>query len=322
MQVRFKFQYRRSMIKKYADISGKLDTIRKSGTPKGEATGFKTLDNLFTIKEGSFTFILAPPHNGKSEFSFDLLINRAHRGEKALICSPETGGVEDIYAELIHKFTGKRIYEGDWNILSEKQYYSAINWIDHNFSIVDTEDKAFSFDELFGMVTDEKNILADPMNEMNHEAAKEYGGRQDLYLEDLCSKIRRYNRKNKKHTIITLHPAKQTLKEEKIKGQTIRYYPMPLAREAAWGEALFRKAMTWINLWRPPVGLKHSSGRLYKDNEVIFMVEKARPKGAAKKGIDSLYFDIDRNCFYEEYDGNNCYAFQHEDASKFNYSPV
>lgn len=310
------------MIKKFTDIQQKLDIIRKNGTPKGTETGFKNLDELFTIKEGSFTFILAPPHNGKSELSFDILMNRAHRGEKSLICSPETGSVEDIYAELIHKYSGKRVFLGgnDWNVLSERDYNAAANWVDHHFSIVDTEEKALSFEELFGLVTDEKYILADPLNEMNHEESKSYGSRQDLYLEDLCSKIRRYNKKNKKHTIVTLHPATQTLKEEKIKGRSIRYYPMPLAREAAGGQALFRKAMTWINMWRPAMGLKDNLGRLYEENEVVVMVEKARPKGAARKGSTSLFFSVDKNCFYERIGDVDCYAYQHKEVEKNLYS--
>jgi len=301
------------MIKKFRDVEQKLDNIRKSGTPKGEPTGFTTLDNFYSLKEGSFTFILAAPHNGKSELSFDLLINRAvKKGEKSIICSPETGGVEDIYAELIHKCTGKKIYLSENGHANDKEYYKAVNWIDQYFSIVDTEEKAYSFDELFGMVTDEKYVLADPLNEMDHSASKEHGTRQDLYLEDLCSKIRRWNKKHKKHTIITLHPKDQTIKEEKIKGKTIRYYPMPFAREAAYGQALYRKAMGWINMWRPTMGLKDDKGRLYEENEVVFFVEKARPKGSGMRGKGSLFLDTNRNCYYEKINGVNYFAFQHE----------
>lgn len=300
------------MIKKFKDIEGDLDKLRKSGSPKGDCTGFKTLDEFYTMKQGSFTFILGPPHQGKSELGFELCFNQAHRhNKKSMINSPETGSVAEIYAEFIHKYTGKVIYKDTANTIKDKDYYDAANWIDNTFSIVDTEERSYTFQEMFEMRTDEKIILADPYNEIKHDMTG-YGTRQDLYIEDLMGDVRRFNKKKDVHTIITLHPASQNLKEEKVGEQTIRYYPMPLAREAAGGQALFRKSMTWINVWRPPTGLKHPSGRHYEANEVIYLIEKAKPKGVAKKGSGSLFFDTERNRFYEKIDRYTCYAFQHE----------
>lgn len=303
------------MIKKYNDISEKLDKLRDKGTPKGDVTGFSTLDSLFTIKQGSFTFILGAPHQGKSELAFELCFNQAQRfHKKCLINSSETGSVEEIYAEFIHKYTGKSIYKTDPLCCKDKEYYAAINWIDEYFSIVDSEESAYSFEELFEMCTDEKILLADPYNEIKHDMTG-FNGRQDLYIEELMSEVRRFNKKNNKHTIITLHPASQSLKEEKVGNLTVRYYPMPMAREAAGGQALFRKAMTWINIWRPAAGLKDTSGKNYEGNEVIYMVEKAKPKGVATKGVGSLFFDTHRNRFYENIGNLSCYAFQHENIN-------
>ena len=69
------------------------------------------------------------------------------------------------------------------------------------------------------------------------------------------------------------------------------YYGMPMAREAAGGQALLRKAMTWINMWRPPQGMNDQNGQPYEDNIVLVKVEKAKPKGVAMKGEIKLYFD-------------------------------
>lgn len=304
------------MIKKFKDIEGELNKMRDAGTPKGNPTGFKTLDELFTIKLGSYTFILGAPHQGKSELAFELSFNQATRfGKKSLVYSSETGTVADIYAEFIHKYTGKSIYKDNEHCVKDQDYYKAVNWIDEYFSVIDTEDRSLSFQEIGDLVTNETMILADPYNEVKHDMSG-YGSRQDLYIEDLMSDVRRLNKKKNTHTIITLHPASQNLKEEKVGSQTIRYYPMPMAREAAGGQALFRKAMTWINIWRPAPGLKDFSGRLYDHNELVYMVEKAKPKGVAKKGIGSLYFDTFRNRFFEKIDGNNYYGFQHENYIK------
>ena len=297
------------MIKKYKHIQASLDDLREVGVPRGEDTGFKALDSIYSLKQGSYTFILAPPHHGKSEFCYELVINQAIKyGKKSLIYSPETGSVEDIYSELIHKLTGKPFYKSISGHVEDRKYYEAINYIDEMFSIVDGDERGYSFKDLTNLVTDEKIIMSDPYNELIHDMT-EYGTRQDLYIENLCSEIRRYCKKNKMHCLQTLHPAHQQIVVEK---GGLRYFPMPMAREAAGGQALFRKAMTWINLWRPPVGMNDENGQPYAENQVLVHVEKAKPKGVAIKGTISLFFDWKKNRYYENGIYRENYAFDHE----------
>lgn len=296
------------MVVKFTDIQKELDDMRANGHPRGNDTGFKGLDELYSIKMGSYTFILAAPHHGKSELCFELVFNQAEKkGIKSLIYSPETGSVSDIYAEFIHKFLGKPFYKSITGSADDKEYYKAVNWIDQHFSIIDSDVQSYSFKEISDMCTDEQIIVMDPYNEMTHDMAK-YFGRQDLYIEDLCGQIRRFCKKNKKHCIQTLHPASQQIINEK----GLRYYPMPMAREAAGGQALFRKAMTWINMWRPAKNLLNEYGQPYKENQVLITIEKAKPKGSATRGTTSLYFDWKKNRYYEEINGNNRFAYEHE----------
>lgn len=296
------------MILKYQHIEKSLNEMRETGVPRGENTGFHCFDKLYSVKQGSFTFILAPPHHGKSELCFEIVFNQAEKyGKRSLIYSPETGSVEDIYAEFIHKYTGKPFYKSILGHAEDKAYYAAIAYIDHCFSIIDGDEKAYSFEDLTKLVTDEQIILSDPYNEMKHDMT-EFGTRQDLYIEQLCGQIRRYCKKNKKHCLQTLHPASQHIIIEK----GLRYYPMPMAREAAGGQALLRKAMTWINMWRPPEGLLNDLGMPYKENEVIVTIEKAKPKGVSTRGTTSLFFDWKRNRYYEIINEQDYFAFEHE----------
>lgn len=298
------------MIKKFAHIEKELGIMRDLGHPKGDVTGFKSLDDLYSIKQGSYTFVLAPPHHGKSEFCFELVFNQAEKyGKKSLVYSPETGSVEDIYAEFIHKLIGKPFYRSVPGSIDDKEYYRAVSYIDEMFSIVDSDEKSYSFKDLTKLITTEEILLCDPYNEMHHDMSN-YGSRQDLYIEDLASEIRRYCKKSKKHCIMTLHPASQAKVYDK--DNKIHYFPMPTAREAAGGQALFRKAMTWINMWRPDVRLQDSSGIPVADNEVFISIEKAKPKGVAKRGQISLFFDWKRNRYYEKFRSKDSYAFEHD----------
>jgi hypothetical protein len=97
---------------------------------------------------------------------------------------------------------------------------------------------------------------------------------------------------------------------------------MPMAREAAGGQALLRKAMTWINMWRPPSGMQDENGIPYKENQVLINIEKAKPKGVSTRGTISLYFDWKKNRYFEEGEYKNLYAFEHETQTNHFREPL
>lgn len=303
------------MIKRIADISKELDDLREKGVQRGELTGFGCLDPLYSLKQGSYTIILGSPAHGKSEFIFELLLSQSEKyGKKHLVYSPETGSVAEIVAELVHKVTRKPFYKTNGFACDDREYYNALNWIDHHFLIVDSDEKAYSIQELSEYVLsyEKENkgekihcIMAEPYNEIRHDM-KDI--RQDLYIEELIGDIRRFCKKNNKHLFLSIHPAHQQLITKDGKA----HYPMPQPREAAGGQALFRKAMTWITIWRPPVGLINEHGMPYVENEVVISIDKAKPKGVSVKGKTSLFFDWKVNRYFEDIRGNKFYAFDHE----------
>lgn len=313
------------MIKRISEISAKLDDLRASGVQRGSDVGFECLNALYSLKQGSYTTILAPPGHGKTEFALELAFNQAIKfGKRSLLNTPETGGVEDITAELIHKYTGKSFYKSNPHHCDDAEYEAAKNWLDYHFLIMDTDERAYSFQEMFDLAEkweqapeqkmngDKIDILVgDPWNELKHEMG-DYKGRQDLYIEDTMGEVRRRLKRTGKHLILCLHPAHQQMVTETINGSVIRYYPMPSARESAGGQALLRKAFCWINIWRPAVGLLNEYNQPYEDNQLIITVEKAKPKGVATKGTTSLFFDWKRNRYYEKINNQRRYAFEHE----------
>jgi len=303
------------MIRRLNDVKAKLDVLRTQTNQRGVDTGFKCLDELYSIKNGSYTFILGSPTHGKSEFIFELLINQSKLSKRSLIYSPETGNVEEIMAELVHKLTGKSAYLTNINPCDDGEYEAALTIIDLYFLIVDSEEKAYSIRELFDMADKWENdnkgekihyIMAEPYNEIRHEMI-EFGARQDLYIEQFVGDIRRYCKKTGKHVFISLHPTSQQLKQD----NGFNYYPKPLPREAAGGQALFRKAMSWITIWRPPNNYPHENG-VHGDNDLIVSIDKAKPKGVATKGETKMFFDWKKNRYYEEFNGERYYAFEHE----------
>lgn len=309
------------MIRTIMDMLPKLETMRTSGIIRGEKTGFFSLDSLYSVKQGTYTFIYSEPTHGKSEFTFEICLNQVEKaGKRCLICSPETGTVDEIIAELVHKVTGKKIHKTEFEHTTDLEFMTTMEWLNEFFLIVDTDEKTYSVEQLFEMADEwEKNnpnkkidiIVGEPYNELDHSKMASYGARQDLYIEDLISSIRRLCRKKKRHFILTIHPSGSATPITDKHG--FSYYPKPLPRQAAGGQALYRKAMTWITLWRPPKNYKNRA----KDpdpvleNEVHVYIDKAKPKGVSVKGMCKLYLDWKKNRYYEKLSNIDCYAFDH-----------
>ncbi|RAJ28909.1 P-loop NTPase family protein [Pedobacter cryoconitis] len=308
------------MIKSINSIRGKVEDLRKNGVQRGNNTGFRCLDDLYSIKDGSFTIIQGAPTHGKSEFIFELMINDAiDQGQKGIILSPETGNAEEITMELVHKYLGQPAYMSGDYYCDDKKFHEALNWVNHHFAIADDDEETYSFAGLrdairvYEKITGSffKNVMAEPWNELNHKLAlTDNGGRQDLAIEEELTFFRKHCKGDKRHGFLSFHPSFQQLVKDKDTG--LSYYEMPKAREAAGGQATLRKAFSWINIWRPPVGLIDQNGVPYEDNQLVVQVEKSKPKGVGRKGITNLYYDWRKNRYYEKLNGSNKYAFEHK----------
>lgn len=305
------------MIKTILERQPELEQYRKSKITRGESTGFKELDKLWSVKQGTFTIVFSEPTHGKSEFILEACLNQAERHNKrSLIYSPETGDFNAVVAELFHKLTGKEMIKDSYFGCDDKEFYNSLASLNELFLVIDGDERSFSIKELFEMAAEWEKvnpgkkidiIVGEPYNELLHDMSN-FGGRQDLYIEDLMTELRRLCTKTKKHFFLSIHPAGSMAVTEK----KVTYYPKPLPRGAAGGQALYRKAMTWITLWRPPIDLPADNGFSYQKNEVHVFVDKAKPKGVSFKGKAIMYFDWQRNRYYEDYGTGKRYSFEHE----------
>jgi hypothetical protein len=303
------------MIKRLSDFQSDIMDFYQTGIQRGEYCGFESLDEYYTCKSGSMTFILASPHSGKTEFVLEILLNLSiSKGQKHLIFTPETGDYKDIAGELISKFCKKPFFKSSAYGCTEAEIYNAINFLDDKFFIVDTDENNFSFDDIISgckAFESEKgmkinNIVFDPYNEVKHDM-KDYGTRQDLYIEDATGKLRRFAKKENKHIFICMHPQEQAPITD---SNGVTYYPAPHPRQSAGGQSFFRKAMSFIVLWRPPQGvIDPQTNQPYADNELHVHIRKAKPKGSGKLGMCKLYFDWRTNRYYEDSNGYQYYAF-------------
>ncbi len=333
------------MIKKVFRISELKDEINDKydkGVSKGEAVGFKCLEDLYTVKLGCTTYIYGSPTSGKSEFLFEVLINLTNtKGWRHALYTPESGTPSDIAIELMHKWSGKPFYDtldrdARTNKLTKSEIFRLTAELDEYFYIIDAGEKGLSLEEFYNEVDEiEKEhkikihtTTTDPWNELLHSLGSEA---RDMYLEFQLGLVRRNARANHRHNFIITHVANQELKTATTaQGETVHYYDLATPRQISNGQSWFRKGEAMICAWRPPKDLTDSmNNRFYEANEVVIAIQKAKPKAIGKLGTARLFFDPERSRYYELDNFNKSkkyYAFElnksREEALNINFTKL
>ena len=279
-----------------------LNTLRTKGYLKGFSVGWGFDSLPITIKSGCTTYVAGAPHDGKTEFWFEILINLSvEHNLRHCIFSPETGTIEDIISELCFKYIGKPYIKTQNNAMSEAERIAAEMFIDEYFYIIDPLDDTMTANDFYNLV-DEIEIkegkrihttLIDPFNELSHDFSKDEG-RQDLYIERILGDVRKNARKTNRHNCVITHVRDQA----PVTTNNVTFFPMATAREIAGGQAWFRKGLLMIIIWRPPLGVNDEFGIAYQKNEVKIKVVKSKPKGVSINGIYTMFYDVIKNAYY------------------------
>jgi hypothetical protein len=303
------------------DLRNKLNTLREEGNQQGLSTGFDSLDGFVTLKKGYPLFIAGSPGAGKSEFTFELLLNTSIlHGWKHFIYSGEGGSAEDVYADLIFKYIqAPYIKNNSPYAMSEADKTRGEMFINDHF-VIANPDLEFTLDDFLKAVKEceyELGItfdttLFDPFNDIKEEL-KDHGNREDKYLASVLKQIRISSKVNKRIDIFVNHIA--DIKAIIDRESNVRYMPPALPNEWSGGRTWWRRAFTMLLIYRPSSSLKDETGRTFEANETHVHVQKSKPKGVGKLGIAKLFWDWKRNRFYSWSGGDKIYSCHKKDPA-------
>lgn len=297
-----------------ADVNDKIEEKYKNGLSRGYFCGWDELDRFWTLKLGTTSYWYGAPYSGKTQIWFEILINTSRfYGFKHVVFSPETGGADDIFIELMQIYTGKDFYKDYNNQMSETEKHEAITFLDKHFIVVDPTDELISIDDFYNyvdIIERKYNVkihttTVDPWNELRHEFDKHNA--RDIYLEWALGKIRQNARVNNRHNCIITHITQQ--QQVKEKDSTKMYFPPASFREVAGGQSWARKGMGMISVYRPSESMKDESGRPYEPNTTQLYIQKIKPKGSGMKGMATLYYSLKEHRYYE---GLSDFIYAHE----------
>jgi energy-coupling factor transporter ATP-binding protein EcfA2 len=270
------------------DLREAIAELYRVGVQKGLGTGWRVIDDLYTVRKREMTVITGAPGSGKSTWMDHLAINLARlHGWKFLVFSAENLPHEEHVSGLLEKYLDMPFNEGPHPRMNAEQLDRGLGFLaDHFFFIEPPEDRQdvrtlFAIASAFMETHPVDAIIFDPWNEIDHARKKEL--REDEYLADTLRIAKLFARKRDIHLFIVAHPTK--LQRDRKTGA----YPVPTLYDISGGAMWRNKTDNGIVVYR-----ELSIG---KDGDVVdhgvsnILVQKIRFRAVGRLGKAALYYD-------------------------------
>lgn len=249
------------------------------GLPKGDSTGWRSVDPLYTVGLGQFTVVTGTPGSGKSEWLDALMVNLAKHGDwRFVIYSPENHPLELHYAKIMEKYLGKPFNPGPTKRMDEEELDSALDWMHGKFHFgIPTKPEIRTIlheaaDEM--PLTGKFGVVIDPWNYLEHHRTA--GFSETEYVSAVLSEVISFVRKRNFHLWLVAHPSKlQRNKEGKL--------PVPTPHDISGSAHFWNKADNCITIWRDASD--------YTNPNVDIHVQKVRFKHIGHVGLTTLLYD-------------------------------
>lgn len=274
-----------------SDLSVDLTALYRRGLPAGCSTGWRSVDEHYTVALGQWTLITGIPGHGKSEWLDALLVNLAVDRWRFVIFSPENQPHALHVAKLLEKFHGKPFRHGPTTRMDASEINIGSAFIDDHFKLlrcnqefVDMPSPRLVIDaaareiDAWRKEADEigmshrYGVVIDPWNEMDH--GRPPAITETEYISQTLSNIRQFARDWEIHVWIIAHP-KQMQKDRDGKINPPR--PYDISGSAHW----YNKADNIITVFRDTTTI----------GPVQIHVQKIRFKHVGRPGLVELRYD-------------------------------
>lgn len=275
------------------DIEDAFEDLYINGLRKGVSTGFKGLDQYYTVLPGQWTLLTGIPGHGKSNFLDSLVVNLTTQHDwRFAFFSPENQPIQRHFANILEKKIGKPFNLGYKERINENEKDFGKEWLKKHFSVIlPEEDGNWSLEGILDLAKilvfrkGIKGLIIDPWNEIDH--SRKSHQTETEYISECLTKIRHFARNYDVHVWVVAHPTKMG------KDQFGRYI-VPTPYDVA-GSAHFRnKADNAISVWRNIDG---------KDRDVVDIhIQKIRFKEVGRVGLYTMRFEYENGKYFEDID--------------------
>lgn len=207
-----------------AELRQDIERFSAGHVDRGVSTGWPEMDAYLRIKTGQLTVVTGIPGHGKSEWLDALCVNLASDCDyRVALFSPENYPVALHAIKLCEKAMGM-----PFNEATPQQRSRTLDWLEPRFIWVNPEDptvdevlvKARALVRAKGI----RVLVIDPWNEIDHAME---GQREDQYIGQQLTKLRRFARQHDIAIFVVAHP--RLMEKEKGNKQGLYVVPTPYA---------------------------------------------------------------------------------------------
>ncbi len=219
--------------------------LYENGYRRGESTGWRSMDEFYTVRAGEFTVITGIPGHGKSSWLDNVMINISRaKGWKWAVFSAENYPISRHIAGLSEVHLGKPFGKGPTERMSRNELEHSLSWLATHFRFIKPKEDRYSLDRIVQIAFEIDRIDAlviDPWNELDHSRPKEI--REDEFISTSLTKLRWFARTAEIHIFVVAHPAKYM----RVHGQA---KPVITLNEVKGASEWYAKADNGISVWR------------------------------------------------------------------------
>lgn len=258
------------------------------GLPKGQSTGWPSVDKLYTVATAQWTLVTGTPNSGKSEWLDALMVNLAKRGAwKFVIYSPENWPLKLHASKIAEKYVGKPFDIGPTKRMDKEELDEALEWMRDKFLFAKPKEphleailaEACAHASMAGRHT--LGIVIDPWNQLEHNRPIDLS--ETDYISKCLSWVGNFVRgewaekvhNGNVHLWLVAHPRIM----QKLKDGS---YPIPRPYDISGSAHWWNKADNCVTVWRD-----QAEG----NPEVQVHVQKIRFKHIGRIGVAALDYD-------------------------------
>jgi twinkle protein len=198
-----------------SDIEDAIDSIYDNGFSRGVSTGWRSLDNHYTVKTSYWTLVTGIPQHGKSEFVDALMVNLAREQDwKFGVYSPENYPFEYHFTKIAEKYVGKPffapdpMFSGTSERMNKDELNDAKDWVSSHFTFLGPEQPTLEcvldLAKVLILRKGIKGLVIDPWNMLEHDHDRRQS--ETDYIGECLTKITRFAAYHDIHIWVVAHP--------------------------------------------------------------------------------------------------------------------
>lgn len=294
--------------------------LEKKVFQKGSSCGFISGDSYVSYLKGFTTGIYSYSAMGKTQFYIQeaVHLSKVHNWVHAVWLT-EQGRKTQMIADILQTYLGVNLSDESTTI-KESVLTSALEWLDKHFIIIDHEEEILSIKDILESavkIQKELGIQLDSIGIDNATNLKTELGMDKAtfmnYIQNACNRTAvKYNW----HIFTLFHVNK--IEPVECKETKKKFMPIPSHFDISGGQQINFTANQLIGVYR---GIKSKddediinpkTGTPFILNEAWINVTKTKPKGVGEIGMFQIFFDRNRNQYYEIFQGKKYYCGEYE----------